>query len=83
MIMIKSVLISYGGMSSAMKIHKILLKRVLYSPVSFFDQTLTGRIVNIFSKDQHVVDNDLSSTLFQFFTTLIVKLIFFNYIILF
>jgi ABC-type multidrug transport system fused ATPase/permease subunit len=78
MILLKSILLSYGGVNSAMKIHEIILNRLLNSPISFFDQTPTGRVLNTFSKDQEVIDNDLPSTLISFFTTLIVFLFYFK-----
>uniref|UniRef100_A0A9J8A049 ATP-binding cassette, sub-family C (CFTR/MRP), member 12 n=1 Tax=Cyprinus carpio carpio TaxID=630221 RepID=A0A9J8A049_CYPCA len=38
------------------KLHDTMFKRILGSPMSFFDTTPTGRLVNRFSKDQDEVD---------------------------
>uniref|UniRef100_A0A8C1TDH1 ATP-binding cassette sub-family C member 5 n=1 Tax=Cyprinus carpio TaxID=7962 RepID=A0A8C1TDH1_CYPCA len=38
------------------KLHDTMFKRILGSPMSFFDITPTGRLVNRFSKDQDEVD---------------------------
>ncbi|XP_051563276.1 ATP-binding cassette sub-family C member 12-like [Myxocyprinus asiaticus] len=38
------------------KLHDTMFKRILGSPMSFFDTTPTGRMVNRFSKDQDEVD---------------------------
>lgn len=41
---------------AAKYLHKMLLKNILRSPMSFFDITPIGRIVNRFSKDIDTVD---------------------------
>lgn len=41
---------------SSSKLHDTMFKRILGSPMSFFDTTPTGRLVNRFSKDQDEVD---------------------------
>lgn len=46
-------------------LHNKLLKKVLYLPVSFFDTTPIGRIINRFSQDMSVIDEDLASTIAQ------------------
>jgi ATP-binding cassette, subfamily C (CFTR/MRP), member 4 len=38
-------------------LYKLLIEAVLRSPVLFFDQTPTGRIINRFSNDISVMDN--------------------------
>lgn len=50
--------------------HKDLLHRVLGTSVSFFDVTPLGRILNRFSSDMNVVDEDLSQTISQMVNTL-------------
>ena len=44
---------------AAGNIHKDFLMKVLRAPMSFFDTTPTGRIVNRFSKDIESIDHGL------------------------
>ncbi|KAI9197309.1 P-loop containing nucleoside triphosphate hydrolase protein [Polychytrium aggregatum] len=48
-----------GGVRAARTMHEWALTRVLKSPISFFDTTPLGRIVNRLSRDQDIVDNSL------------------------
>uniref|UniRef100_A0A1B6CN72 ABC-type glutathione-S-conjugate transporter n=1 Tax=Clastoptera arizonana TaxID=38151 RepID=A0A1B6CN72_9HEMI len=52
-----------GGVYAARYIQKKMLIRVLHSPMSFFDTTPLGRIMNRFSKDIDTVDNTLPTCL--------------------
>ncbi|XP_077085064.1 ATP-binding cassette sub-family C member 12 isoform X2 [Siphateles boraxobius] len=66
------------------KLHDTMFKRILGSPMSFFDTTPTGRLVNRFSKDQDEVDavlpfnmeNFLQFCLIVTFTILIICVVF-------
>uniref|UniRef100_A0A1I8JE23 ABC-type glutathione-S-conjugate transporter n=1 Tax=Macrostomum lignano TaxID=282301 RepID=A0A1I8JE23_9PLAT len=49
----------YSALRASRSIHKSLLTRLFRVPMSFFDTTPTGRIVNRFSKDMEVVDREL------------------------
>ncbi|XP_067258367.1 ATP-binding cassette sub-family C member 12 [Chanodichthys erythropterus] len=49
------------------KLHDTMFKRILGSPMSFFDTTPTGRLVNRFSKDQDEVDAVLPFNMENFF----------------
>jgi len=43
-------------------LYRELVSGVLYSPMSFFDSTPLGRILNRFSKDTYVIDEQLPNT---------------------
>ena len=48
---------------AASSIHKHFLVKILRAPMSFFDTTPTGRIVNRFSKDIENIDHGLPERL--------------------
>jgi len=48
---------------AASSLHDRVLERVLRAPVSFFDATPVGRILNRFGKDQEVLDSELPTAL--------------------
>lgn len=55
--------LAYGTVRSSAKLHTNLLKHVLRCPYYMFCTVPTGRILNRFSHDIHVVDNDLPDSL--------------------
>eukprot|EP00118_Oscarella_pearsei_P023582 m.283819 g.283819 ORF g.283819 m.283819 type:complete len:1577 (+) comp40673_c0_seq30:70-4800(+) len=55
----RAFLYAYGGIRAATVIHKHLLNKILYAPVSFFDVTPIGRIINRFSSDIYAIDDSL------------------------
>ena len=52
-----------GILRSATLLHTAILKNGLRAPMSFFDSTPIGRIINRFSKDIDVVDSQLPRSL--------------------
>lgn len=52
----------YCGIRSARFLHSSMLESVIKSPMSFFDTTPLGRIINRFSKDEHTIDEILPRT---------------------
>lgn len=50
------------AISASIKFHKQLIYGVLRSPMSFFDTTPVGRIINKFAKDIDTVDSILAYT---------------------
>jgi len=51
--------IAFGSMVASRNIHSGLLSQVMRCPMSFFDTTPLGRIVNRFSKDIDIVDTNI------------------------
>ncbi|XP_050416421.2 multidrug resistance-associated protein 1-like [Patella vulgata] len=61
-ILIFALLCSTRMVAAARTLHAKMLFNILRSPMSFFDTTPSGRIVNRFSRDIEVIDNNLPST---------------------
>ncbi|KAI8785008.1 multidrug resistance-associated protein 1, partial [Biomphalaria glabrata] len=59
----------YRLVRAADRLHHLLLDRLFHAPMSFFDQTPMGRILNRFSKDVDTVDNTLPLILRDFLMT--------------
>ena len=55
-----------GSVSGAKTLHERALQRVLRAPLSFFETTPVGRILNRFSKDQDGVDNAVLDSIRRF-----------------
>lgn len=53
---LRAIIFTKTTLSASTTIHNELFKKVLYSPMKFFDYTPIGRILNLFTKDQEVVD---------------------------
>ncbi|KAG1554327.1 hypothetical protein G6F51_000001 [Rhizopus arrhizus] len=66
------VLWVYCAIRSARVLHSEMLETVIRSPMSFFDTTPLGRILNRFSKDQHTVDEALPRIFSGYFRVLFV-----------
>uniref|UniRef100_A0A5S6QET3 ABC-type glutathione-S-conjugate transporter n=1 Tax=Trichuris muris TaxID=70415 RepID=A0A5S6QET3_TRIMR len=62
-ILLATLLLSYSLVIAGLRMHEILVHNVLRSPMSFFDVTPIGRIVNRIGKDVDVVDNTLPITM--------------------
>ncbi|XP_074600432.1 multidrug resistance-associated protein 1-like [Brevipalpus obovatus] len=62
-ILLGSIPLVYGTLRASIGFHKDLLYRVLRSPMSFFDTTPSGRIVNRFAKDIDTVDSVIPQTI--------------------
>ncbi|KAK8759789.1 hypothetical protein V5799_028947 [Amblyomma americanum] len=64
-ILLGSLALSLGSLKGAMLLHNGLLHNILRSPMSFFDTTPVGRIVNRFSKDVDTIDLTIPTTVRQ------------------
>ncbi|XP_072498341.1 ATP-binding cassette sub-family C member 10 isoform X3 [Notamacropus eugenii] len=57
--LLRAILFATGILQAAATLHQRLLYRVLRAPVTFFDSTPTGRILNRFSSDVACADDSL------------------------
>ncbi|XP_008565012.1 PREDICTED: multidrug resistance-associated protein 7 isoform X2 [Galeopterus variegatus] len=57
--LLRAVLFAAGTLQAATMLHRRLLHRVLMVPVTFFDSTPTGRVLNRFSSDVACADDSL------------------------
>ena len=58
-----SISLSLGTLFAAKRMHEGMIARTMRCPMSYFDTTPIGRIVNRFAKDVDVVDNTLPQTI--------------------
>lgn len=62
---LKSVLLAVHRLRASKKLHNDLTATVLRAPVSFFDVTTAGRILNRFAADMDIVDIELAQNVSQ------------------
>jgi ABC-type multidrug transport system fused ATPase/permease subunit len=62
---LRALVLAQHRLGTSSKLHKNLLDSTLGAPVAFFDVTPIGRILNRFSSDMVVVDEELSQTISQ------------------
>ncbi|KAF8422979.1 P-loop containing nucleoside triphosphate hydrolase protein [Tirmania nivea] len=62
--------LTIAGTTSSKTLMAQAMERVLRAPMSFFDTTPIGRIINRFSKDVDVMDNNLTDAIRMYFFTL-------------
>ena len=60
--LLNTIVFALGGINAAAALHRRMLARVLRAPVSFFDTTPLGRVLNRFSTDVATVDKDLPAS---------------------
>jgi ATP-binding cassette subfamily C (CFTR/MRP) protein 1 len=63
------VFISVSAQSAALMLHNNAFSSLMRAPMTFFDTTPIGRIINRFSRDQDVIDNQLGDTIRMTLTT--------------
>jgi len=66
-----SLCLASGSIRASRTLHLNMLKSVLRSPMSFFDTTPMGRIVNRFSEDIYTIDQTIPQSLRSFLGTLL------------
>ncbi|CAM1331108.1 ABCC2 (predicted) [Pycnogonum litorale] len=60
------LLVSHGALRATHLLHNSMLDNIIHAPMSFFDTTPTGRIMNRFSKDVNVMDVSIVKFLSDF-----------------
>lgn len=63
---LQSILVALGGVTAASAFHVRTLAAVMRAPMTFFDSTPVGRILNRFSNDQETLDTQLASSILDF-----------------
>ncbi|XP_051876833.1 multidrug resistance-associated protein 1 isoform X2 [Pristis pectinata] len=69
-VLFSSLMMSFGGISASRRLHVHVLYDVLMSPMSFFEQTPSGNLVNRFSKDVDTIDAVLPMVIKMFLGSL-------------
>ena len=62
--------LAFAGVFASRTLHSRMLKNILRSPMSFFDTTPLGRVLNRFSKDIYTIDEVIPRSLRAFLVTL-------------
>ncbi|KAL8582638.1 hypothetical protein ACOMHN_028703 [Nucella lapillus] len=71
MVLSYSILATTRMVMAAGSLHNAMLSNIMRSPMSFFDTTPSGRVVNRFSSDVATVDNTLPQTFRQAITQIL------------
>lgn len=65
-----SMTVSIGGIYASRRLHLALLQNILRSPMSFFERTPSGNLVNRFSKELDTVDSMIPQVIKMFMGSL-------------
>ena len=68
-VLISSICLALGSKIASRYLHQSILVNVMHSPMSFFETTPLGRIVNRFSKDISTIDDKVPMSLVSFLRT--------------
>lgn len=68
-VLVSSICLAFGSIEASKSLHDSLLINILHSPMSFFETTPIGRIVNRFSKDLYTIDDTVPRSMGAFLRT--------------
>ena len=74
LVLFSSFTLALGGIMASILIHRRLLINILRLPMSFFDTTPSGRILNQFSKDIYTIDEKIPQSV-NFFLSMFFSVI--------
>jgi ABC-type multidrug transport system fused ATPase/permease subunit len=63
LIFLYQILAAFGGLSAAANVHHRMFTALLGAPLSFFDTTPSGRLLNLFTADIKAIDETLAGQL--------------------
>ncbi len=64
-VLARLVIFSYSTVCKSEEFHNKLFKSIIYAPMSFFDSTPIGRILNAFSRHLYAIDAQQADSLMQ------------------
>lgn len=68
-VLFATLFMAVAAIFASQTLHDSMLKTIMRSPMSFFDTTPLGRILNRFSKDIYVIDETVPNSMRMFVTT--------------
>lgn len=71
LVLVSAVCLAFGSIRASTYLHDSLLINILHSPMSFFETTPIGRVVNRFSKDLYTIDDAVPRSLGGFLRMLL------------
>ena len=74
LILLFRLMCAAGGLRAGARTHRRMLHSLLGAPMAFFDTTLSGRLLNLFTSDMKAIDEQLSSQLSAFLSLIFLLL---------